>query len=121
MKRLTFFVIATTLACLFYVFQEVEAVKVGYRIRKQMEEKTQLLDHARNLKYNISRLKAPADLQKRLSDRNIVLGAPQAWQTLVLSQNGTLQKPAVAPQVLRPSSFIGKIFIGTAQAEAKDS
>ncbi len=121
MKRFVVFVVMATLSSLMYVYQEIEAVQVGYRIRKQIEEKTQLLDHARNLKYNISRLKAPADLEKKLSDRNIVLGAPQAWQTLVLSKDGTFQRPVPVPQAVQNSSFLGKIFIGTAQAEAKDA
>jgi post-segregation antitoxin (ccd killing protein) len=38
------------------VHAQVEAVRIGYTIRKQEETKVLFLDRARALKYNISRL-----------------------------------------------------------------
>ena len=85
MKQFLAMVALATIASLGYVSQEVEAVKVGYTIRKQEETKTLFLDRARALKYNVARLKAPNTLEKRLTAQKINLQSPKSWQTLVIS------------------------------------
>ena len=110
-----------TVAALFYVNQEVEAVKVGYAIRKQEETKTLFLDRARALKYNVARLKSPNNLERRLTAQRIVLQAPKSWQTLVLAPAGGVKSSAVASSIFTRSPFFGKLLVGTAQAEAKES
>jgi|GEM_PF-5997902 len=101
-----------TMAGLTYVYEEVEAVKTGYMIRKQEESKVLLLDRGRALKYNIAHLKAPANLERRLASRQIVLGAPKAWQTVIL--------PGTSPRSMPAPALLSKFFVGTAQAEAKE-
>ena len=120
MKKFLAGLLLITIACLGYVYQEVEAVKVGYMIRKQEETRTLLSDRARALRYNIARLKSPENLERRLSAQRIVLQVPKAWQTLVVAQGGG-QRPAVANSLLNRPSFFGKLFVGTAQAEAKEN
>ena len=120
MKRFLAGLFLVTLAALSYVYQEVEAVKVGYMIRKQEETKIQLLDRARALKYSIARLKAPENLERRLSAERIVLQVPQSWQTLVVTPSGAGHR-AAADSLLNHSPFFGKLFVGTAQAEAKEN
>ena len=120
MKRFVTCLLLVTAACLFYVYQEVEAVKVGYMIRKQEETKTLYLDRARALKYNIARLKAPNNLERRLLNARIVLQAPKSWQTLVIASPAARQSNAVNSLLSRPPLF-GKFLVGTAQAEAKES
>ena len=119
MKRFLTGLMLLTAAALFYVYQEVEAVKVGYTIRKQEETKTLFLDRARALKYNIARLKAPNNLERRLSAQRIVLQAPKSWQTLVLAPSGA--KASAANTLWAPPAFFGKLLVGTAQAEAKEA
>jgi len=109
-----------TLGGLFYVYEEVEAMRIGYTIRKQEESKVQMLDHTRALKYNIARLKAPHVLEKRLISQRIDLQAPKSWQTLVLS-NGAVAKNAAASASLQRAPFFSRFFVGTAQAEAKET
>ena len=109
-----------TLGALTYVSQEVEAVKIGYTIRKQEETRTLLLDRARALNYNIARLKAPATLEKRLSAEKISLQSPKSWRTLVISPTAGQPGSAVRPWLVQPS-VLNKFFVGTAQAEAKES
>ena len=120
MKRFITCLVLATIACLSYVYQEVEAVKVGYMIRKQEETKTLYLDRARALKYNIARLKAPNNLERRLLNARIVLQAPKSWQTLVISPSAVKQSDAARSLLSRPPLF-GKFLVGTAQAEAKES
>ena len=120
MKRFLVMVALGTIASLGYVSQEVEAVKIGYTIRKQEETKTQFLDRARALKYNIARLKAPNTLEKRLTAQKISLQSPKSWQTLVISAGGQ-RRTAAETSLLSQPPILSKLFMGTAQAEAKES
>ena len=120
MKRFLAAVILVTAAALFYVSQEIEAVKIGYTIRKQEETKTQYIDRARALKYNIARLKAPNNLERRLMAQRIVLQSPKSWQTLVIAPKpGT--EPSMAGSFLTQSPLFSRLLVGTARAEAKES
>ena len=120
MKRFLAMVALGTIASLGYVSQEVEAVKIGYTIRKQEETKTLFLDRARALKYNIARLKAPNTLEKRLTAQKISLQAPKSWQTLVMS-GGNAGRRSAQPSLFSQPPSLNKLFMGTAQAEAKES
>jgi hypothetical protein len=117
MKRFVASVVCVTLAGLFYVFLEVEAVKIGYAIQKQEETKVLALDRSRALKYNIAQLKSPHNLERKLQAQKIALESPKAWQTLVLPGNGA-RKPGAASTT--PPMFT-KFFVGTARAEAKET
>ena len=122
MRRFAAFMICITLAGLIYVGAEVEAVKIGYTIRKQDEMKVQLLDRARALKYNIDRLEAPHNLERKLVAQRIQLESPRQWQTLVMSgANGTKARPLIQESFFQSPHFFGRFFVGTAQAEAKES
>ena len=122
MKRFLAALILVTVAGLFYVFEEVQAVRIGYTIRKQEETKTLLLDRARALKYNNSRLKAPNNLERRLLAQRIVLASPKSWQTLVIAHSAQASSKAgfMPASMVRPP-FFSKFFVGTAQAEARES
>ena len=122
MKRFTAALIIATLAGLFYVYEEVAAVKVGYTIRKQEESKMLLLDRARALKYNISKLKSPNNLERKLQAQRIVLASPKSWQTLVIGNSAQMAaKPTFLPSALSQTAFFTRFFVGTAQAEARES
>ena len=121
MKRFIAFIVCATVAGLFYVSMEVEAVKTGYTIRKQEEMKVQLLDRGRALKYNIARLEAPHNLERRLLAQKILLMPPREWQTLVLAGGNKLRPNAQATSPLNQPPYFLKFFVGTAQAEAKDT
>jgi hypothetical protein len=118
--RFLTFVIAVTAAGLFYVYEEVAAVQIGYTIRKQQEAKVQALDRGRALKYNIASLKAPHNLERKLLAQRIELESPKRWQTLMVSEGARVKKASVM-QTSAPASFLTKFFVGTAQAEAKES
>ena len=109
-----------TCAALVTVFEEVEAVKVGYTIRKQEEARTQALDRARALKYNIACLKSPQNLERRLAAQRILLESPKAWQTLVMPGVRGGARPAMIDPAISQPSFFGRFFVGTARAESKE-
>ncbi len=120
MKRFLMAVVLTTAAALFYVSQEIESVKIGYTIQKQQETKIQYLDRARALKYNIARLRAPNNLERRLTAQRIILQSPKSWQTLMIASK-PVAPPSVAESFLTRSPLFGKLLVGTARAEAKES
>ena len=122
MKRFISILILSTLTGLFYVYEEVEAVKIGYQIRQQEQVKSLSLDRSRALKYNIARLKAPETLERRLETQSIRLQAPKSWQTLPSSvSQGQKQGAWLQGSWLGNPPFFTKFFLGTAQAEAKES
>ncbi|MBI4431986.1 MAG: hypothetical protein HY592_00680 [Candidatus Omnitrophica bacterium] len=119
MKRFLFILTSVTLASLVHVYAEVEAVKTGYRIRKQEEAKMMILDRSRALRYSIAHLKAPHNLERKLSAQRIALASPQSWKTLVIPARSGQSRAAV--QKHAPGApFFTRFFVGTAQAEAKE-
>jgi len=120
-KRFVAGVFLVTLACLVYVYAEVQTFKIGYTIRKQEEMKTQLLDRARALNYNIDRLKSPANLERRLEAQKVLLASPKTWQTLVLTDRSAPRSEAWAHSAWMHPSILAKFFVGTAEAQAKES
>ncbi len=122
MKRFALMLILSTLTGLFYVYEEVEAVKIGYQIRQQEQVKSLSLDRSRALKYNIAQLKSPETLERRLETQSIRLQAPKSWQTLAprVSQGQNQVSWLQGPWFGNPP-FFTKFFLGTAQAEAKES
>ena len=123
MKRFVAALVVVTLAGLTYVYSEVEAVKIGYAIRKQEESKMLCLDRQRALKYNIARMRSPGVMEKKLAAQRIVLESPKAWQTLVLS--GPAVSAAGRPDLMRPflnhPSILTKFLVQTARAEPNES
>ena len=121
MKRFVFLLTLVTCAGLFYVYTEVEAMKIGYTIRKQEEAKTLALDRARALKYNIARLKAPHNLERRLQAQRIELESPKSWQTLLMPGKAARPESGMLDSLMHYRPVFAKFFVGTAQAEAKES
>ena len=121
MRRFLCLIFCATLAGVVSVYGEVEAVKIGYTIRQQEEVKSQALDRARALKYNIAHLKAPHNLERRLLAQRIQLESPKQWQTLVMSGSGGVKRASVAAASSNQLPLWGRFLIGTAQAEAKES
>lgn len=122
MKRFVAGVALVTLGCLIYVFAEVQTFKIGYAIRRQEETKTLLLDRARALKYNIARMKSPANLEKRLQAHKVTLASPKTWQTIVMTGTAApVRQPAMARSLWASPSILSKLFMGTAEAQAKES
>ncbi|MBI3252325.1 MAG: hypothetical protein HYZ52_03250 [Candidatus Omnitrophica bacterium] len=122
MRRFAACLTVVTLAALVYVYEEVEAVKTGYAIRRQEEAKTLLLDRGRALKFSIANLKAPHNLERKLLAQHITLASPKSWQTLVMPGAGgprASEMAGTSPAIRVP--FVAKFFVGTAQAEARES
>lgn len=120
MRRFAAALAIVTSAALFWVYAEVEAMKIGYEIRRQEESKVQALDRGRALKYNIARLKAPHTLERRLSAQKIQLESPKTWQTIVMPGAAASAGSKAVRQPYRQPPFF-RFLVGTAQAEAKET
>ena len=121
MRRFAAFLIGVTFAGLVTVYAEVEAVKIGYTIQKKEQMKVQALDRARALKYNINRLEAPHNLERKLLAQRIQLESPRQWQTLVISNAGVKRSEISQQSLFQSPHLFGRFLLGTAQAEAKES
>lgn len=119
MNRFMSALLCFTLAGLSYVYLEVEAVTIGYTIRKQEEQKTMGMDRARALNYNIAMLKSPHNLERKLAAQKIVLESPRSWNTLVMADPNAVKANAAA-QSLTMAPLMNKFFVGTASAEARE-
>ena len=121
MKRFMAALVLVTISCLVYVYAEVQTFKIGYTIRKQEDMKTQLLDRARALKYNIARLKSPANLERRLIAQKVMLASPKSWQTIVMMPQTPASPQMFAQSVWSHPTVLARLFMGMAEAQAKES
>ena len=65
-SRLIFYTLLGTLAGLFYVFQQTEIVKLGYKITATEKVLQGALDRKTALEYTLSSLESPSHLDKTL-------------------------------------------------------
>ena len=75
-KDVIFYCLAVTLICLFYVGQQIEIVKLSYKLNKTERFLNQTIDRNRVLLYNNSRLKSPKYLASVLDENNVELIFP---------------------------------------------
>lgn len=69
-------ILICALMSIFYVHQEIEIFKTSFKINKQNEEVSFLLDQYRSLVYNLSRLESPERIEQALSANEITLCMP---------------------------------------------
>ena len=74
-KTITCILICAVIS-IFYVHQEIEIFKTSFKINKQNEEASFLLDQYRSLVYNLSRLESPKRIEQALSANEITLCMP---------------------------------------------
>ncbi|MEI8176043.1 MAG: hypothetical protein WCG78_04165 [Candidatus Omnitrophota bacterium] len=73
------------LVALLYVHQQVQLIKIGYKIETNEKEVTGLLDRNKNLVYTITRLKSPVSLEKKFLASAADFTIPQRSQIVELS------------------------------------
>jgi len=75
-------VVACTIVALFYVHQQVEAVKMNYIVRTQEESVLVLLDQREKLVYNLNHLSSPSRLEDVLVAKNVQVRYPGKEQVI---------------------------------------
>lgn len=84
-KTIGIMLVLTTLGIL-YVWQNVQAVKIGYQIKQKEKEIKILQKKLRGLEIIVARLKMPNMIKKKLNENNISLSVPDSWQIVKIPQ-----------------------------------
>ncbi len=103
MKLKTFitFLAFLTITTFLYVHQRVEAVKLSYFINKNESTLNKLLDQRRELEYNVTKMKAPGELELKLAREEIDLVLPQRWQVFEVAGLRQDEEGYRLPSILR--------------------
>jgi hypothetical protein len=81
MKLVRYFACLFTIICisLAYTHQHFLLISTNYNIKKYETQLSQLLDHNKKLRYNVTTLEAPASLEAKLSATGIDYDMPRQW------------------------------------------
>jgi len=77
LKYVTLYAVVITSLCLLFVRQQVQIVKLSYKLRDKEKSLTRTIDHNRVLLYNNTSLKAPKYLATMLRQNNMELALPE--------------------------------------------
>lgn len=105
-------------ALLLYVHERVEVLRVSYRIYEKSSELAERAEEFRRLKFEVSQLRSPQALEKRLEELSLSLDLPKEIQVLRVPES--IAPVEVRPLPLRTSphgflDFVGQ-WIQVAQA-----
>ena len=119
-KVLFGFVILTS-ALLLYVHEQIEVLRVSYRIQKKSSELSQMSEEFRRLSFEVAQFRSPQSLEKKLEKSSLPLTLPREIQVLKIPDK-TIQ-PKVNPIQFRAPShnlldFLGQ-WIQVAQARTE--
>lgn len=106
---------------LLYVHEQVEVLRVSYRIYQKSSQLAERAEEFRRLKFGVAQLRSPQNLEKKLEDLSFPLTLPREIQVLRVPE--TFSPPEVRPLPFRvPSNrffdFIGQ-WIQIAQARTE--
>lgn len=107
-----------TIALLLYVHERVEMLRVSYRIYEKSSELSKKGEEFRHLKFEVSQLRSPQALEKRLEELPLPLALPKEIKVLKVSEPVGQPLPGPLP-VQSPAGnlfdFVGQ-WIQIAQA-----
>ena len=108
--RFSISLVFVTLLALLYVHQQVQLLKISYKINANEKNLSRLLDHSRALIYNITSIKSPVNLDKRFLASKKDYLIPQQWQIVeVATPKGDKQAVMLAKKEKGSSRFF-KLF-----------
>lgn len=117
-KILLVFILATG-SLLLYVHEQVEMLRVSYRIHSKSSSLSKRTEEYRRLKYDVTRLRSPEVLEKRLQELDLGLTLPKEIKTLRVQppvfQPELSQAPVSATPVDQFFNFLGQ-WVQVAQA-----
>ncbi len=110
-----------TAALLLYVKEEVEILRVSYRIQEKSSQLSNRSEEYRRLNFEITQMRSPQNLEKKMAELSLPLTLPKQIQVLRVPESIT--RPQVSPLPLRSSSsnffdFLGQ-WIQVAQARTE--
>lgn len=110
-----------TAALLLYVKEQVEVLRVSYRIQEKSSQLSIRSEEYRRLNFEVAQMRSPQNLEKRLAELSLPLTLPKQIQVLRVPES--IARPQTHPLSLRsPSSnffdFLGQ-WIQVAQARTE--
>ncbi len=88
-KTFLFLVLAVCLA-LFYVWQNVQLVRVGYKIKEKEKMVMELSKRSKALEMDLSMLKMPSRIISKIEEQGLNLAIPDVWKVVRLDQEPIL-------------------------------
>jgi len=108
--RFSIFLVFVTAMALFYVHQQVQLLKISYKINANEKNITTLLDRNETLIYNVTRLKSPVYLENKFlaTEKGFVI--PKQWQVVKVMAPKENQQTVVMAKGEKKSFGILKMF-----------
>jgi cell division protein FtsL len=89
MRTFGFIVIGVCLA-LFYVWQNVQLVRMGFRIKEKERAVLELSKRSKALEIDLSVLKMPSRIISRIREEGLELNIPEIWQIVRIQEEPIL-------------------------------
>ncbi len=110
-----------TAALLLYVKEEIEILRVSYRIQEKSSQLSRRSEEYRRLNFEVSQMRSPQNLEKRLGELSLPLTLPKQIQVLRVPES--FARPEISPLSFRAPSnnffdFIGQ-WVQVAQARTE--
>lgn len=110
-----------TAALLLYVKEEVEMLRVSYRIQEKSSQLSIRSEEYRRLNFEVVQMRSPQNLEKRLAELPLPLTLPKQIQVLRVPES--IARPQVSPLPLHSPSrnlfdFLGQ-WVQVAQARTE--
>jgi len=80
--KFSIFLVFITLIALLYVHQQIQLIEMSYKIEFNEKAAASLLDQNKSLVYNVTKLKSPVYLEKRLLAGKKEFTIPQQWKVV---------------------------------------
>lgn len=129
LSKFLFTMVIITTVSVVYIQQQTFLLKLSYEIKDKKGTLGELLDENKILMYKVLALKAPSNLEKTLTLKDVQLEMPQEWQVVSLSEmeaqeglaSGSSPSPSFNFSLNKPKAknILLSIFNLKSQAEAE--
>jgi hypothetical protein len=102
--------IFVTFVALLYVHQQVQILKMGYKVTSCEKEMIRLLDQNKGLVYNITQRKSPVYLEQKFLATKKDFGIPKQWQVVRVMTPKEEKQTVVTAKLEKQPFGILKIF-----------
>lgn len=99
-----------TAVALLYVHQQVQLLKISYKINANEKDFTRLLDRNRSLIYNITSIKSPVNLDKNFLASKKDYSIPQQWQIVKVALPKAEKRAVMLAKAEKKPFGIFKLF-----------
>ncbi len=121
MKRALLILVTAVFLGLLYIYQQVEPVRISYEIRRNKKILSELKEKNRLLKYKLTLLASPVNLEREMDRKNIELrfGANPKIVALNVGLKQNRKQMANIKERYFMKEFLESLFSREAEAEQK--